>query len=256
MSQLAGLQFGSGDAFATPTGGNLPLDPTPQHIGVIQDAKVTFSGDIKSLFGQQQWAVDSAVGKRSIKGTINFAQLSNQFLNQLFFADSIASGIVQTTAFPGEAHAIPASTPYTVIIAPPSSGTFVADQGVVDATTGKTYVLIPTGTPTTGQYTVASGTYTFAAADAGKAILINYTYTATTTGTTLTVSNHLMGYGPIVSLNLVFPYDGIGIGMSLPNVRLGKIDFGTKIDDYAMLSTDFEAFAGATNVPATFYQAW
>jgi hypothetical protein len=256
--QLAGLQFGSGVVFGTPNAGNLATDPTPLPVGVIQDVKLTLGADLKSLFGQQQWAVDSAVGKRTIKGTVNFAQLSNMLLSQLFFADNVATGIVATSPYPGEAHSIPGTSPYTVTIDPPNSGVFVSDQGVIYAATGQPLTAIPTGTPAAGQYTVnaSTGVYTFAAADEGKGILVNYTYTQTTTGTSLVVSSHTMGWGPILAMNLVFPYDGIGIGVYLPNVRLGKIDMSSKLDDYAMFSSDFEAFAGAAGTPATFYQAF
>lgn len=253
--QLAGLQFGSGLIFATPTAGNLPVDPTPQQVGVIQDVKLTLGADIKSLFGQLQWPVDSAVGKRTIKGTINFAQISNVLLNQLFFADSVASGIVQTTAYPGEAATIPA-TPYQVTV--DESADFVEDLGIVFADTGKPLTRLTTGSPAAGQYTVnvSTGVYTFAAADTGKAVLINYTYSVASTGTTLQVTSHVMGYGPILSMNIVFPYDQSGIGIYLPNVRLGKIEGGTKLDDYAMWNSDFEAFAGAAGLPFTAYQLW
>ena len=63
MSQYSGLQFGAGLVYATPVSGNLPVNPTPQEVGVIQDVSLDISGDIKSLYGQFQWAVDAAIGK-------------------------------------------------------------------------------------------------------------------------------------------------------------------------------------------------
>ena len=76
MSILPGLQFGSGFLLASPqtSSGNPAPDPTPLQVGVIQNIKFTLGADIKSLFGQNQWPVDSAVGKRSIKGSFEFAQ--------------------------------------------------------------------------------------------------------------------------------------------------------------------------------------
>src|ERR1035441_2272856 len=90
MAPLPGIQFGSGVLFATPTAGQLsttPALPQPQEVGIIQNIKLTISGDIKELFGQKQWAIDSAVGKPSIKGSFEFAQMDNEFFNQCFFSD-------------------------------------------------------------------------------------------------------------------------------------------------------------------------
>lgn len=255
MSQLPGLQFGSGLVLASPQTavGNPAPNPTPLQVGVVQNVKFTLGADIKTLFGQNQWPVDSAVGKRTISGSFEFAQMSNLLLSQLFTGDAVAAGVIETAV--NEVHAIPASTPFTVVITPPS-GTYVADFGVTNALTGKPLTKVATGA-TTGQYSVviSTGTYTFASADTGISVLISYTYTNTTLGTTLVASNQTMGFGPILALDLVFPYEGGGIGFLFPNVRLGKLDFTTKIDDYLMLSTDFQAFAG-TGSPFSSYQAW
>lgn len=255
MPSLPGLQFGSGLLLATPTSGNTAPNPTPLTVGIVQNVKVTFGGDIKSLFGQNQWPVDSAVGKRTIQGTFEFAQMSNELFSQLFFGDPVTAGVTDTML--NEPHSIPASTPFTIVITPPGSGVFVADLGITFALTGLPLTKVASG-PTTGQYSVnaGTGTYTFAAADDSLAVLINYTYSMTTGGTTLTAGNHPMGYGPVLSLNVVFPYEGAGVGFYFPNVRLGKIDLTTKLDDYTMMSTDFQAFAGSAGVPFQSYQAF
>lgn len=249
---VPGIQFGSGVLFATPASGQLAVDPTPQEVGIIQDISFTISGDIKELFGQFQWPVDSAVGKRSIKGTFNFAQLTNEFLNQCYFAGTIVPGIIEVAY--REPHVVPA-TPFQVVLTPPGSGVFVADQGVFNLNTGLPLTAIPSGTPATGQYvvTASSGTYLFAAADTALPISISYSYTATGTGTTLTVANNPMGQGPVLSVVIPFYYQGSKMTFNFPNVRLGKIDVKTKLDDYCMMSSDFSAFAGAANNPFNSY---
>lgn len=70
--------------------------------------------------------------------------------------------------------------PYT--IASPESytvqaryGNWAADNGVTFGATAIALTLV-TGIPATGQYSVSNGVYTFAAADAGKGVLINYSY--------------------------------------------------------------------------------
>lgn len=255
MSQLTGLQFGSGLVLASPqtTVGNPAPNPTPLQVGVIQNVKFTLGADIKTLFGQNQWPVDSAIGKRTISGSFEFAQMSNLLFSQLFTGDAVSAGVIETAV--NESHSIPA-TPFQVTITPPGSGTYVADFGVTYTLTGKPLTHVATG-PTTGQYSVniSTGVYTFASADTLLSVLISYTYTNTTLGTTLVASNQTMGYGPILALDLVFPYEGGGIGFLFPNVRLGKLDFTSKLDDYLMLSTDFQAFAG-TGSPFSSYQAF
>ena len=313
--QLPGLQFGSGVALAAPqTGsGNPAPNPTPLGIGVLQNIKMTLGADIKSLYGISQWAVDTALGKRTIKGSFEFAQISNLLISQLFFGDATTGGDVVTTASPGEAHTVPATTPF-LVSATNHTLTPLIDYGVqytnsgisllrvavgvawtattayalgaiyIDAaghiqkvtTAGTSGSSLPTfsdvggtvtdgtavwtdeGLPAVGQYAVGSaGNYAFATADASAAVLINYSWTPTgTAGSTLTAQSHPMGYGPLISLNLIFPYEGGGIGFYLPNVRLGKLDVASKLEDYAMYTTDYEGFAGPNGVPFISYQAF
>jgi hypothetical protein len=73
-----------------------------------------------------------------------------------------------------EAQTVPASPgPYTVAVNAPN-GNWAVDQGVTYA--NGTALTLVTGTPSTGQYSVSNGTYTFAAGDASAAVLISYSY--------------------------------------------------------------------------------
>ena len=241
---LPGLNFGSGVVLAAPQSGsgNPAADPTPLGIGVLQNVKLTLGAEIKSLFGQNQWAVDSAIGKRTIKGSFEFAQISNLLMQQLFFGGSAATetGSVLTSPSPGEAHTVPASSVYTITVTN-AADTPLVDLGVTYAATGQPLVNVGSGSLTAaGQYKVvlSTGVYTFDASDASAAVLINYSWTVVG-GSTLTESQAPMGSGPVVGLNLVFPYETNqgsteGIGFWLPNVRLGKIDIATKLDDYTI----------------------
>ncbi len=73
----------------------------------------------------------------------------------------------------GEAWTIPA-TPFQITATQPW-GNWGSDQGVTFAATGVALTQVASG-PTAGQYAVAAGVYTFAAADVGKAVLISYGY--------------------------------------------------------------------------------
>ena len=133
MSIVPGLQFGSGYLLAAPqtTSGNPATNPTPLQVGVIQNIKFSLGAEIKSLFGQLQWPVDSAPGKRTIKGSFEFAQISNILMSQLFLADPVTAGGDETRV----------DDPYTAVasvvtVAPPFSGVYFADLGVRYAATG------------------------------------------------------------------------------------------------------------------------
>lgn len=240
MSQLQTLGFGTGLLFATPAGGNQPTSPTPVQIGVLQNVKLTFSGDIKTLKGQLQYPVDSAVGNRDIKGSFSSAQMSLIAWNNLIFGESATTTGGLSLSYT-EPHAVPTATSYAVTVTPPGSGTWSQDGGVTYAATGIALTAVASA-PSVGEYMVSAGVYTFAAADEGAAVLINYFYT-TTTGQTLTINNHTMGWGPIVSLVLTMPYQGDGNIIQLYSVRISKLDLSTKQDDYTMADSDFQAFA-------------
>lgn len=255
MAIYPGLGFGAGQLLAAPqaTSGNPAPNPTPLQVGAIQNVKVTFGADIKELYSQNQWAIDAAIGKRSIKGSFEFAQMSNIFFSQMFFADAVTTGSVETAI--SEAGQVPASSVYTITVV--NSAHFTLDLGVTYAATGVPLENVGSGSLTAaGQYKEAAGVYTFDAADASANVLISYMYSNSTLGTTMVAGNHPMGFGPVMQLDVVFPYEGGGIGFLFPNVRLGKIDLTTKIDDYLMMTTDFQAFVGSGTSPFTSYQAF
>lgn len=259
-TQLQTLGFGSGIIWAYPSGAQTGSNVTPVEIGTLQNAKIDISAEIKSLFGLYSFPVDSAIGKRTIKGSAAFAQFEGEAWNSLMWgsAGSVTAGAAQITSY-REAWSIPTS-PYTVTVA--NSAHFVQDGGVRFASTGQILDVITSGTPTTGQYSVSNGVYTFAAADTGKAVVITYSYSSTTDGQTFTITNTAMGSGPIVSLQLLLPYESASFGsldrgIFLPNVRFGNLSLATKLDDYTEENTTFEAFANlATGVVMQNYLPW
>jgi hypothetical protein len=85
---------------------------------------------------------------------------------------------------------VPFSGPYTITV--DNSTNYLTDQGVTYSPSGTALTKIGSGTPTVGQYKQSGAVYTFAAADAGAAIIISYTYkdpnTDTNAPTTLNLS--------------------------------------------------------------------
>ena len=96
--------------------------------------------------------------------------------------------------------AIPA-TPFTITPTVPNSGIWSQDLGVLDAT-GVAYVRVASA-PVSGQYSLANGVYTFAAADTGKTVYISYKYGASSTTAKRQIMTNLpMNLAPRFRLDL------------------------------------------------------
>ena len=166
--------FGSGAVFGLRTD---IANQSPVALGTLQDIQVDFSGDLKELYGGNQFAVAVARGKTKIEGKAKFAQLNGAAFNALYFGQTSAA--TQTLTSLAEAGTLPASTAYAVTCA--NSTTWTTDLGVSYAVTGVPFTRVAAA-PTVGQYSVSAGVYTFAAADASMAVLLNYVYTSSTGG--------------------------------------------------------------------------
>jgi hypothetical protein len=218
---------------------------TPIQFGVLQEASVDFSFDLKELHGQNAFPITVARGKGKISGKAKYAQLNSLVMANLFFGQSITAGLLQAVvdqvgvAIPG--------TPFTITPTVPGSGTWSVDQGVLDAS-GVPMTRVVSG-PTAGQYSVAAGVYTFAAADTGKIVRISYQYTATSTvARRSTITNLLMGSSPKFRADLIMPYEGKQLVLTLPNCISSKLALGTKLDDFVVPEFDFSGFSDPSGV--------
>ena len=139
---------------------------------------------------------------------------------------------------------MPCGSPYTYSTA--NHATFVADQGVVYAQAGPPLKQVASS-PTAGQYAVAGGVYTFAAADAGANVLISYTYMNSASGESIAVNSQLIGPSVTFSANLFASDPGTGKQFSvlLYNCVAEKLSFGTKVEDFLVPELDFQCFANA-----------
>ena len=134
------------------------------------------------------------------------------------------------------------TTPFTITPTVPNSGTWTVDLGVVNS--GNITMTRVASAPTTGQYSVAAGVYTFAAADTGVVMFINFEYTASSTvAQKSTVSNLLMGQAPTFRCELSSPYNGKQLMLTLYQCVGSKFTFATKQDDFIIPEFDFECFA-------------
>ena len=242
MSQY---EFGSGVLFGTPltdAAGTAIVNPSPIQFGAMQDISIDISAETKTLFGQQQFPLAVGRGKAKITGKAKAAQVNGAIFNSLFFGQTMNNGI-QTYVVDTTGTLIP-TTPFIITPTVPSVGTWSYDLGVKNAS-GLPMTRVASA-PTTGQYSVSSGAYTFAAADTGLLVFISYAYTATSTSAKKsTVTNVLMGYAPTFQADFYIAFNGKALTMRLYACVATKLSFATKTDDFLIPEFDFEAFANS-----------
>jgi hypothetical protein len=172
--------FGSGNLWGTPlqdASGNALANPSPVLFGTLQEVSIDISFDTKMLYGQLQFPVDVARGKGKATGKAKAANINGALFNSIFFGQTMSSGILRDV-YDVVGSVIP-TTPFQVTPVVPNSGTWATDLGV--RTVLGTPLVRVASAPTTGQYSVAAGVYTFASADVGLTFYISYQYTATST---------------------------------------------------------------------------
>lgn len=240
------MNFGTGKVIAVPTNaadGSAIAIPTPVQVASLQDISLDMSVEIKTLYGNKRYPIAVGQGKGKIEVKAKYAEFDAAVLGSLYLGKTSTAGIKAAVMDFGAT--IPASTPWKLTVAPPSTGTFVADLGVQRTDTGVQMTRVASA-PAAGQYSVdALGAYTFAAADTGKPIAISYEYSASAGGQIWTMSNDVMGYTPSFSMLLQNGYDGKNLVCKLNRCVSGKLALPFKSDDFAVYDFDAQAFAGA-----------
>lgn len=235
--------FGAGLLWGTPTAdasGNPISNGTPVLFGTLQDVSVDISYDMKELHGSDgAFAKFVGRGKGKIDCQATMGTIKGAVFSSLFFGQSASSGLIGVnydtvgTTLAGT----------SVSVTPPNAGTFQRDLGVINRSTGVALTKVASA-PVAGQYSVNAGTYTFASADSGNVVLINYEYTATVANSNhSTVANLPMGYAPTFSCELFNPYQGKSLVLTLNNCIASKLTMATKLDDFMMPQFAFSAFA-------------
>lgn len=143
---------------------------------------------------------------------------------------------------------MPAASPYTVT--PANSATLVDDAGIVYATTGLPLIKVASS-PASGQYSLAGGVYTLSAADAGKVLLLTYTYTISAAGQNYVVTNQLTGTTPTFAAHFFTTFQSQTVSLKLNACTSNKLSFQTKMEDYVLPEFDFSCFADATGTIMT-----
>lgn len=236
--------FGSGSLWMTTSGSN----KTPTRLGVLQNCGVDFKSNTKPLFGQNQLPVTVARGTMSVMGKGEFAQITSRFYDNIFFGAMSTAATGQILAVDNEAGTIPAASgPYIVTVT--NSATWTTDLGVIFAATGLPLTRVASG-PTTGQYSVSAGVYTFAAADTLLGVKISYIWTATG-GEKLTIANQAMGVAPTFSTVLSIPYNSQKFTLTLNACVSESISMTTSLEDFTKQPFSFAAFTDSSDTLGT-----
>jgi hypothetical protein len=238
--------FGVGQLVLNPGGTN----PTPVQLSILQDVDLDFSFTEKELYGQFQLPVDVARGEMKLGLKAKEAHISAMLMGSFFAGSTTAAGY--TSSAINEASTIPA-TPFQITVI--NSATFVADCGVVDLTSGIVMTNVAGPTPTTGQYTVAAGVYTFALADVGHVIWISYTYTVAGAGKTVHYNNPLMGTGASYSVTLFNIFRTKVLGFKFYAVTVPKLSMPLKNNDYTILGLDMGVYQDSLGNVLEYYES-
>lgn len=230
MSQYG---FGTGELFGITSDAN----PTPVRFGTLQEINIDFNFSMKELHGNKQFPEAIGRTKSKIAGKAKMGRIYSGVFSSLFFNQAASTG--QRKAVIDETGTIP-GTPYTVTVA--NSANFQEDLGV-KFTSGGQYLTRVASSPTTGQYSVSAGVYTFAAADTTKGVLISYTWNYTASGKLITVTSQLMGLSPTFKVILNNIYDSKQITVILYKCMSSKLTLPSKNDDFLVHDFDFEAMA-------------
>lgn len=227
--------FGAGRFYGVPSASN----PTPTHFGLTQDISVDFKRSVKELYGFNQLAADVASAELSVSGKVTLGTLNGRLINDLMMGASSNTG--QTNWVFGESGTVP-STPYQITVANASG--FTLDLGVTNVSTGVPLTRVA-NSPSTGQYSVANGVYTFAAADTTNAVAISYLYT-TTGGQTVTMTNQPMGKTGNFQAITETLWGTEKTVLQLYNCMATDWGMATKINDYTKPTFGFMAGTDAT----------
>lgn len=218
----------------------------PSLLGVLQDCEVDIATTNKELTGAYKFPIDIAMAASKITFKAKFARLQSDTINQLMLGmtETAAAGTDMQIAEP----VTTATTSFTVS----HGSTFVEDLGLYYAASG--IQLQPAASATgAGVYVAGAagvGTYTINAADENVALLAYYSYTVSTL-INLSLTNQLMGTGPIFGLNLSESYAVQGVTKKIfvkfNSCRSSKLTFPFKNTDYTIQDFEGQAFADASN---------
>lgn len=232
--------FGSG----TLIGKSSVANSTPLQFGILQDVSLDFAFSLKELYGTNQFPADIGRGTAKITGKAKQGDIDADIFSQLFFNEVVT--VNQLLLTQSEAITVPATSPYTITVG--GAAAFVSDEGVSYAASGQRLQRVGSAVAV-GEYIVneATGVYTFAAADEGVAMLVNYTTTSNAGGKEFTITSNLLGDAPTFSVLFNGKRNGKQMTVTLNQCISSKLSFATKLEDFMIPEFDFMAMADSAN---------
>lgn len=235
--------FGAGSMITIPNEAN----PTPIPVGTPQGADLSFSGNTATVFGNKRFAVATAGTTIEVTGTINLGEGQFELVSKYLF------GATKSVGFTTQHN--------EKVLLTDSSGTveyvaddFNKDMGVV-STAGIVYTRVDSSaTPIAKQYKVDedTGTYTFAASEAGNSVIIRFNSVETNEGDTYTLNNTEMGETPSFVFQLTGKFQGKKYLITLNNCTATSFSLSTSNDGFATPSFEFSASVDDNDVLGTF----
>lgn len=227
------------------------VDTGSEEFGFLQNISIDFTRDVKELFGERQFPDVVATGMSRVTGRAAHGRIFGSLYASAFFGEDVVAGSVAFAD--NEVHSI--SDPGYNAVDVTHDADWTDDLGVYYADTGLRLTWVDAA-PTAGQYSVASGTYTFSHADAGKDVKINYLYDDSTHGKMFTINNQLMGITPAFKLVLFNPgrtqRGAAPSVLVLNNVTATKLTLPMRLGEFALPEFDFTGYADASDVLGTF----
>ena len=220
--------FSMGAIYAVPNAAN----PTPVPIASLKGCKVNFKQAKKKFLGNQRVALDVGDGEQSITIDIQNADFRASAMQLVAPGASLVTGGLLVAT--GETGTVP-TTPFQITVT--NSATWSEDGGVLDLTAGKWLTRVASA-PTTGQYSVAAGVYTCAAADVTHVLSVVYTYSSPTLGNTLTFNNSIQSQSTAFKVRVYTPWTVNGSvrlkGFDFASVHFEELSIDFKVEDFAM----------------------
>lgn len=241
---MTAYAFGTGTLVARRTD---VTGSTPFLFGTLHDISLTFDQKIESLLGQNKVAVALGDGELKITGKAKFARLQMTLFSNLLLGSAVSTGGLQMSSA-GEAVTVPASSPYTVVVSNAALVPLV-DYGVFYQSNGIQLTLVASA-PAVGQYgfNASTGTYTFAAADAGAAMYVYYSYTSAS-GNKTAFANPQMGTSPVFEVYFKTSTPNLGVTkdvtIKLNACKSTKLALSFANQKFAIPEFDFQAMADA-----------
>lgn len=217
-------------------------------VAALQEGNWAIDVDVKELHGANRFPVDVRTATGKVEGSAKFADWDADTMAALLGVEVIdGSGRLLAVNVAGT---VPASASYTITPTVPLSGSFVKNLEVIYGSNnlgsdGLPLEQVAPGNEAEGKFSVSAGVYTFAAADAGRAVRITYMYSVTGNADMkqIALNNTPIGVTPVMSGAFQLISDNKQMVLELDYVVPYGLKWGQRLDDWASQDINLKAFA-------------